>query len=57
MFLFIIGMFRRNPYEIQVNTKSVTGSESTVQAEQLSRNPYEIQVNTKPTFNTVRIEL
>lgn len=21
MFLFIIGMFRRNPYEIQVNTK------------------------------------
>ena len=36
----------RNPYEIQVNTK-MTGSESSVQADQLGRNPYEIQVNTK----------
>ena len=37
----------RNPYEIQVNTKSEQLERLNAQLDKLSRNPYEIQVNTK----------
>ena len=38
-------IFRRNPYEIQVNTKVPLSSP--LPSPPTSRNPYEIQVNTK----------
>ena len=44
---------RRNPYEIQVNTKTPELVGHYVLQGQTSRNPYEIQVNTKPTGRTI----
>ena len=39
-------LYRRNPYEIQVNTKLNSGLTITL-VPTSCRNPYEIQVNTK----------
>ena len=38
---------RRNPYEIQVNTKAAVRSLLKANKSDEGRNPYEIQVNTK----------
>ena len=38
---------RRNPYEIQVNTKAALRPDDAVHGMDACRNPYEIQVNTK----------